>query len=56
MFGIMFILLAVPVIPGVIAMSCLMSVPLHKEEALGVTGAILPYVEFQSGMSFLHYT
>lgn len=36
-------------IPGEIAFKCLQSVPLHKEEALGVTGSTLPYVEFQSG-------
>lgn len=36
-------------IPGEIAFKCLQSVPLHKDEALGVTGSTLPYVEFQSG-------
>jgi len=36
-------------VPGDVAFRCLQSVPLHKEEALGVTGSILPYVQFQSG-------
>jgi len=40
-----------PVIPGDIAFSCLQSVPLHSDEALAVTGSLLPYVQFQSDLS-----
>ncbi|KUJ19611.1 uncharacterized protein LY89DRAFT_780523 [Mollisia scopiformis] len=41
-----------PIIPGELAFNCLQSVPLHSEEALAVSGALLPYVEFQSDLSF----
>lgn len=42
-------ILVTPVIPGDIAFKCLQSVPLHSDEALAVTGSLLPYVQFQSG-------
>lgn len=42
----------VPMIPGELAFNCLQSVPLHSDQALGVTGSLLPYVEFQSRETF----
>lgn len=37
-------------VPGQLAYNCLNSVPLHKKEASALMDAILPYVEWQSGM------
>ncbi|KAI6712197.1 hypothetical protein JHW43_005241 [Diplocarpon mali] len=41
-----------PMIPGELAYNCLRSVPLNREQALAVTMAIMPYVEFQSDLSY----
>ncbi|KAI9050054.1 hypothetical protein LZ554_006199 [Drepanopeziza brunnea f. sp. 'monogermtubi'] len=41
-----------PMIPGELAINCLRSVPLNSEQALAVTNALMPYVEFQSDLSY----
>jgi hypothetical protein len=41
----------IPQVDGQLAFDCLNSVSLHKTEALALIDAILPYIEWQTGMS-----
>ncbi|KAB8073593.1 hypothetical protein BDV29DRAFT_201751 [Aspergillus leporis] len=44
---------ATPVVDGELAVACLKSVPLGKEEALQLLESILPYIKWQSDTSYL---
>jgi hypothetical protein len=49
----MYRITATPVVDGELAVACLKSVPLGKEEALQLLESILPYIKWQSGRSIL---